>query len=139
MSAITLTVNEQQHSIDVEPETPLLWVLRDTIGLRGTKYGCSHGLCGVCTVHINSESAHSYLAPAETLKGKKITTIKFVADHGNHALLETWLAEKIGCRRPGQTIASADSIAGMTVEDISETVSMNLSGLRSSPDSPGIL
>ena len=78
--AFTLTVNGRQHSLDVEPDTPLLWVLRDELGLKGTKFGCGAGLCGACTVHLNGQPARSCSTPVEMAEGAEITTIEGLAD-----------------------------------------------------------
>ena len=74
--AFKLNINGRSHSLDIEPETPLLWVLRDTIGLTGTKYGCGISACGACTVHVNGRAVRSCVTPASTVIGKKITTIE---------------------------------------------------------------
>src|SRR5215831_10186651 len=76
MTNIAITVNEESHRIDVAPDTPLLWVLRDTLALTGTKYGCGMGLCGACTVHLNGEAQRSCQTPVGSIGAKKITTIE---------------------------------------------------------------
>jgi len=79
---LRLTINEQSHDVDVEPDTPLLWVIRDTIGMTGTKYGCGIALCGACTVHIDGVATRSCGVQAGDVAGKKITTIEGLAEHG---------------------------------------------------------
>ena len=79
---IALTINGKQHTIDVAPDTPLLWVLRDTIGLTGTKYGCGIAQCGACTVHIDGSPIRSCSIPAGAVAGRKITTIEGLAAGG---------------------------------------------------------
>jgi isoquinoline 1-oxidoreductase alpha subunit len=78
--AITMTVNGEEHSLDVEPEMPLLWALRETLGLTGTKFGCGAALCGACTVHLDGEAIRSCSTPISQAEGKQITTIEAVAD-----------------------------------------------------------
>jgi isoquinoline 1-oxidoreductase alpha subunit len=79
---IKLTINGKSHSVDVEPDTPLLWVIRDTVGMSGTKYGCGIAQCGACTVHINGEATRSCSVPVSDAAGKKITTIEGLAVNG---------------------------------------------------------
>ncbi|MEO6246258.1 MAG: 2Fe-2S iron-sulfur cluster-binding protein, partial [Opitutaceae bacterium] len=75
----TLTINGQSRTVDVAPETPMLWVLRDSLELAGTKYGCGHGACGACTIHLNGEATRSCMTPVSTVGRKKITTIEGLA------------------------------------------------------------
>ena len=79
---ISLNINGKSHQVDVEPDTPLLWVIRDTIGMTGTKYGCGIAQCGACTVHINGEAMRSCSVPVSDAAGKKITTIEGLAANG---------------------------------------------------------
>jgi isoquinoline 1-oxidoreductase alpha subunit len=89
---IQLTVNGQTHSVDVEPDTPLLWVLREQVGLTGTKYGCGIAQCGACTVHIDGVAARACSLPASEAVGKKITTIEGLAQGGKlHPVQQAWL------------------------------------------------
>jgi hypothetical protein len=81
---IKLDVNGKAHSVDVEPEMPLLWVLRDELGMAGTKYGCGVAQCGACTVHVNGDPVRSCVTPVSTVAGKKITTIEGLAKPGAH-------------------------------------------------------
>jgi aerobic-type carbon monoxide dehydrogenase small subunit (CoxS/CutS family) len=76
MSSFSLTVNGKPSTVDVSPDMPLLWVLRDTLGLTGTKFGCGHALCGACTVHLDGEATRSCVTPVSEAAGKKITTIE---------------------------------------------------------------
>ncbi len=90
---IQLTVNGQTHSVDVEPDTPLLWVLREQVGLTGTKYGCGIAQCGACTVHIDGVAARACSLPASEAVGKQITTIEGLAQNGKlHPVQQAWLA-----------------------------------------------
>ena len=89
---IQLTVNGQTHSVDVEPDTPLLWVLREQVGLTGTKYGCGIAQCGACTVHIDGVAARACSLPASEAVGKQITTIEGLAQNGKlHPVQQAWL------------------------------------------------
>ena len=87
-----LTVNGQQHNVDVDPDTPLLWVLREQIGLTGTKYGCGIAQCGACTVHIDDVAIRSCSMPVSLAEGKKITTIEGLAQNGVlHRVQKAWI------------------------------------------------
>jgi aerobic-type carbon monoxide dehydrogenase small subunit (CoxS/CutS family) len=88
--AFTLLVNNMQYGVDVEPETPLLWVLRDTIALTGTKYGCGIGQCGACTVLIDGLAVRSCSLPVSRAVGKKITTIEGLSTDGSHPVQIAW-------------------------------------------------
>ena len=89
---ITFTVNGTQHSVDLEPDTPLLWALRDAIGLTGTKFGCGIAQCGACTVHINGQARRSCSVPIGGLNGASITTIEALAENGKlHPVQQAWL------------------------------------------------
>ena len=80
---VRLTINGKSHNVDVEPDTPLLWVIRDTIGLTGTKYGCGIAQCGACTVHMDGVTTRSCSISISAVAGKKITTIEGLAQNGN--------------------------------------------------------
>jgi isoquinoline 1-oxidoreductase alpha subunit len=91
-----LTVNGQTHNVDVEPDTPLLWVLREGIGLTGTKYGCGIAQCGACTVHIDGEAVRSCAFPVSAAEGKQITTIEGLAQNGVlHKVQQAWIAHEV--------------------------------------------
>jgi len=91
-----LTVNGRAHDVDVDPETPLLWVLRDTLGLLGTKYGCGIAQCGACTVHIDGRAVRSCVMPVEAAQGKKITTIEGLAVEGKLSRVQqAWLEHDV--------------------------------------------
>ena len=88
----TLTINGQSHNVDVEPDTPLLWALRDTVGLTGTKYGCGIAQCGACTVHVDGVATRSCSIPVSAVAGKSITTIEGLAANGVlHKVQKAWL------------------------------------------------
>lgn len=88
--ALALVVNGAQYAVDVEPDTPLLWVLRDVIGLTGTKYGCGIGQCGACTVHVNGRAVRSCSIPAQAVVGARITTIEGLSPDGTHPVQLAW-------------------------------------------------
>jgi len=103
---ITLVVNGKKHLVDVEPDTPLLWVIREKLNLTGTKYGCGEGLCGSCTVLIDGKPERSCLIPVKDAQGKRITTIEGVS---NHPVKKAWLSEEVsqcGWCQPGQIISA---------------------------------
>jgi aerobic-type carbon monoxide dehydrogenase small subunit (CoxS/CutS family) len=91
---IAITVNEKSHLVDVGPDTPLLWVLRDTLGFTGTKYGCGMGLCGACTVHLDGEARRSCQTPVGSVGAKKITTIEGLSPDRSHPVQRAWIAAR---------------------------------------------
>ena len=106
---ISLSINGQSHSVDVEDSTPLLWVLRDTIGMTGTKYGCGIAQCGACTVHINGQAMRSCSVPIGALKNASITTIEGLSPDAKHPVQQAWLAEDVpqcGYCQSGQIMAT---------------------------------
>ena len=93
---ISLEVNGKKYDFDVGPDTPLLWVLRETLGLTGTKYGCGRALCGACTVHVNGEAIRSCVTPVSSVDGKRITTIEGIGNtKEGHAIQEAWIADDV--------------------------------------------
>jgi isoquinoline 1-oxidoreductase alpha subunit len=89
---VKLTINGKSHEVDVEPDTPLLWVIRDTVGLTGTKYGCGIAQCGACTVHIDGQAVRSCSLPVSDAAGKQITTIEGLAVNGHlHKVQQAWI------------------------------------------------
>jgi len=90
MSKYTLTVNGQSHSVDVTPDTPLLWVLRDSLGLVGTKYGCGIGECGACTVHLNGTPTRACQTPISDVGHSAVTTVEGLDPAGKHPLQQAW-------------------------------------------------
>ena len=110
MPSISLTVNGTRHSVDVAPNTPLLWVLRDNLGLTGTKFGCGIGECGACTVHLDGHPTRSCSLPVSVAAGKKITTIEGLSPNRTHAVQKAWIAEDVpqcGYCQSGQIMAAA--------------------------------
>ncbi len=111
---ISLTVNGKKHDVNVQPDTPLLWVLRDTIGLTGTKFGCGLGQCGACTVHVDGNAVRSCSTPVSAVVGKKITTIEGLSPDSSHVLQKAWIAEQVpqcGYCQSGQIMAAAALLA----------------------------
>jgi isoquinoline 1-oxidoreductase alpha subunit len=111
---IALNVNGTRHDIDVPGEMPLLWVLRDTLGLTGTKFGCGLGQCGACTVHVNGAATRSCMTPASTAVGKQVTTIEGLSATSSHPLQTAWVAEKVpqcGYCQSGQIMTAAALLA----------------------------
>ncbi len=92
---IKLNVNGRVHDVDVEPEMPLLWVLRDHLNLHGAKYGCGISLCGACTVHLDGEPVRSCGLPAAAAAGRKIVTIEGLAAHGVHRVQKAWIEQEV--------------------------------------------
>ena len=112
--AITLTVNGRAHALDIDPDTPLLWVLRDAIGLTGTKFGCGIAECGACTVLVDGEAVRSCQLSARDAVGKRITTIEGLSAGGDHPLQRAWRAEEVpqcGYCQSGQIMAAAALLA----------------------------
>jgi len=111
---ISFTVNGKVHKADVAPDTPLLWVLRDTLGLTGTKYGCGIAQCGACTVHVNGEPVRSCTAPISQAAGKRVTTIEGLSRDSSHPLQKAWIAEEVpqcGYCQSGQIMSAAALLA----------------------------
>jgi len=111
---ISLTVNGKPYNVDVAPDMPLLWVIRDVIGLTGTKFGCGLSQCGACTVHLEGNAVRSCSIPASTAAGKKVTTIEGLSPNSNHALQIAWIAEQVpqcGYCQSGQIMSAAALLA----------------------------
>jgi aerobic-type carbon monoxide dehydrogenase small subunit (CoxS/CutS family) len=114
MADITLRVNGSEKQVRVAPETPLLWVLRDTLELTGTKFGCGAGLCGACTVHVDGAAVRSCSTPVSQVAGKTVMTIEGLGANGLHTLQQAWIAEEVpqcGYCQVGQIMAAAALLA----------------------------
>ena len=114
MSKITLLVNGAEHTVDVAPAMPLLWVLRDVLNLTGTKFSCGAGECGACTVHIDGEARRSCVTPVSKAAGHAITTIEGLSPEGDHPVQKAWLEEQVvqcGYCQGGQIMAAAALLA----------------------------
>jgi len=111
---ISLKVNGRTLKADVEPDTPLLWTLRDELGLTGTKFGCGMAQCGACTVHLDGEPVRSCVTPVSAVGDKKITTIEGLSADGTHPLQQAWIREQVpqcGYCQSGQIMAAAALLA----------------------------
>jgi len=132
MPEITFNLNGGKQIIDIEPNTPLLWVIRDTLGYTGTKFGCGIGLCGACTVLLDGKAVHSCITPMSTVDGKKVVTIEGLSKNGDHPLQKAWLEEQVsqcGYCQPGQIMAAAGLLENNpkpTDEEIKTAMSGNL-------------
>jgi aerobic-type carbon monoxide dehydrogenase small subunit (CoxS/CutS family) len=107
---VRLRVNRREHMVNVSPDTPLLWVLRENLGLTGTKFGCGMALCGACTVHLDGEAVRSCVTPVARADGKEVTTIEGLARDLRHPLQQAWIAEDVpqcGYCQSGQIMAAA--------------------------------
>lgn len=114
MARINLTVNGESHQLDLDGETPLLWVLRDHLGLTGAKYGCGIALCGACTVHLDGQAVRSCSLPVEAAEGAEIVTIEGLSAGGTHPVQAAWIAEDVpqcGYCQPGMIMAAAAFLA----------------------------
>lgn len=112
---VAITVNGQRHELDVEPEMPLLWVLRDELGLTGTKYGCGIAQCGACTVHVDGQAVRSCSLPVGAADGATIVTIEGLSPDGSHPVQRAWLAEDVpqcGYCQSGQIMAAVAFLRG---------------------------
>ncbi len=114
MATIALTVNGKSQQVTAEPDTPLLWVVREHLKLTGTKYGCGAALCGACTVHVDGKATRSCVTPVSAVAGKKVTTIEGLAPKGDHPLQKAWIAEQVpqcGYCQSGQIMQAAELLA----------------------------
>jgi isoquinoline 1-oxidoreductase alpha subunit len=129
---ITFTLNGKATTVNVDPQMPLLWVLRDTLNLTGTKFGCGMALCGACTVHINGEAARSCILPVSSVEGKKITTIEGLSTDGSHPVQKAWVEEDVpqcGYCQTGQIMSAVALLAkkpNPTDVEIDDAMSGNL-------------
>jgi len=132
MAAFHLLINNSPRDVDVAPDTPLLWVLRDKLSLTGTKYGCGMGLCGACTVHLDGEAVRSCLTPVSSVGEKKITTIEGLSAESHHPVQVAWTAEQVpqcGYCQSGQIMSAAALLAKTphpTDDDIDTAMGGNL-------------
>jgi isoquinoline 1-oxidoreductase subunit alpha len=114
VAKLTLTVNGRARIVNVDPDTPLLWVLRDELSLTGTKYGCGEGQCGACTVHVDGAAVRSCVTPVSSVARQKITTIEGLSPDGRHPVQRAWIEEDVpqcGYCQPGQIMTAASLLA----------------------------
>jgi isoquinoline 1-oxidoreductase subunit alpha len=132
MSVIALSVNRVTRSVDVAPDTPLLWVLRDTLSLTGTKYGCGMGLCGACTVHLDGKAVRSCQTQVGLVGARRINTIEGLSKDRSHPVQRAWIAEQVpqcGYCQSGQIMQAAALLAmnpHPSREQIDEAMSGNI-------------
>jgi isoquinoline 1-oxidoreductase subunit alpha len=132
MATTTFTLNGKTQTVDVSPGMPLLWVLRDTLNMTGTKFGCGMALCGACTVHINGEATRSCTTPISSVAGKKVTTIEGLSADGTHPVQVAWMAEDVpqcGYCQSGQIMSAVALLAkksNPTDADIDDAMSGNI-------------
>ena len=132
MADISLRVNGSDRKVSVSPDTPLLWVLRDTLNLTGTKFACGAGLCGACTVHVEGAAVRSCSTPVSQVAGKNVTTIEGLSANGLHVLQKAWIAEDVpqcGYCQTGQIMAAAALLAKNphpSDQDITNAMSGNI-------------
>jgi isoquinoline 1-oxidoreductase subunit alpha len=110
MGMIVLKVNRKDFMVDVSPDTPLLWVIRETLGLTGTKFGCGMAQCGACTIHLEGEAVRSCVTPVSRAAGREVTTIEGLSTDLGHPLQQAWIAEDVpqcGYCQSGQIMAAA--------------------------------
>jgi aerobic-type carbon monoxide dehydrogenase small subunit (CoxS/CutS family) len=129
---ISLTINGRPQNVDVPADMPLLWVLRDVVGLTGTKFGCGIGQCGACTVHLDGQTVRSCQTVASLAAGKKVTTIEGLSPDASHVLQKAWVAEQVpqcGYCQSGQLMSAAALLARIakpTDADIDQAMSGNI-------------
>jgi isoquinoline 1-oxidoreductase subunit alpha len=129
---IAFSVNGKRVDLDVDPSTPLLWVIREHLGLTGTKYGCGMAQCGACTIHIEGEAVRSCVAPVSRASGKAVTTIEGLSSDLSHPLQRAWLEEDVpqcGYCQSGQLMSAAVLLRekhNPTDEDINEAMTGNI-------------
>ena len=130
--AIDVTINGESHSLDVDPQMPLLWAIRDVAGLTGTKFGCGKALCGACTVHIDGQPVRSCSFPVAAAAGRQVTTIEGLSDDGNHPVQKAWRELNVpqcGYCQSGQIMSAAALLANNaspTDADIDTAMSGNI-------------
>ncbi len=132
MAKFILTVNGRARTVNVDPETPLLWVLRDELRLTGTKYGCGEGQCGACTVHVDGAAIRSCVVPVSSVARQKVRTIEGLSPDGRHPVQRAWIEEDVpqcGYCQPGQIMTAASLLAfrsNPTDAEIDDAMSGNI-------------
>jgi isoquinoline 1-oxidoreductase alpha subunit len=132
MKKISFLLNGKATAIDVEPEKPLLWVLREELGLTGTKYGCGMAICGCCTIHLDGDAVRSCVTPISRVDGKRVTTIEGLSEDLSHPVQRAWMEIQVpqcGYCQPGQMMSAACLLSqnpNPTETDIADAMSGNL-------------
>ena len=127
-----ITVNEHEHEIEVPEDMPLLWVLRDHLGLTGAKYGCGEAVCGACTVHLDGQAVRACVTPVSRAVDRSVTTIEGLSEDGSHPLQQAWIRHAVpqcGFCQSGQIMAAAallDATPQPTVEQIDRSMATNI-------------
>lgn len=130
MAIFKLKINKKVHQVDVDPSTPMLWVLRDHLKLSGTKYGCGVGECGACTIHLNGEAVRSCITFVDSIGDQEITTIEGLSENGDHPVQQAWLDHDVsqcGYCQPGQ-IMSAVALLKDNASPTDAEIEMAMSG-----------
>ena len=130
MAQFTLNINQQDYSVDVDPQTPLLWVIRDVIGLKGTKFGCGMAQCGACTIHLDGTMTRSCVLPTSAVGEKQITTIEGISQNNDHPVQQAWIKEQVpqcGYCQSGQ-IMSAVALLNEKPEPTDEDIDKAMHG-----------
>ncbi len=130
MANFDLRINGKDYQVDVDPDTPILWVLRDHLQLLGTKYGCGVGQCGACTIHLDGVATRSCLLPVSGINKQKITTIEGLSETGNHPVQEAWVAHDVpqcGYCQSGQ-IMSAAALLKKNAKPTDEEIDLAMNG-----------
>ncbi|AHW60901.1 isoquinoline 1-oxidoreductase, alpha subunit [Draconibacterium orientale] len=132
MAQFNLRINGKQHQVDVDPSTPLLWVLRDHLKMKGTKYGCGVAQCGSCTIHLDGQAVRSCITFVDSVGDKEITTIEGLSENGDHPVQQAWLEHDVaqcGYCQPGQIMQAAALLKENphpSDEEIEEAMSGNI-------------
>jgi aerobic-type carbon monoxide dehydrogenase small subunit (CoxS/CutS family) len=132
MASYSLNINGTEYTVEASSDTPLLWILRDSLDLTGTKYSCGIGLCGTCTVLVDGEPTRSCYTPVSSINGQAIITIEGLSSEGTHPLQKAWIEEKVsqcGYCQPGQLMAAAALLnrnPNPSDEDITAAMAGNL-------------
>jgi aerobic-type carbon monoxide dehydrogenase small subunit (CoxS/CutS family) len=132
MAIFNLNINGKKHQVDVDPKTPMLWVLRDHLGLVGTKYGCGEWVCGACTIHLDDEAVPACKLLVSEVGNQSITTIEGLSEYGDHPVQQAWLEHEVsqcGYCQPGQIMRAAALLKKnpkVTDEEIEKEMNINL-------------
>ena len=132
MTQYSIRINGEEHQVDVSPDMPLLWVLRDILGMKGTKYGCGKSLCGACTVHLDGVAIRSCSLPVSAVQSAEITTIEGLSENGDHPLQKAWaehMVPQCGYCQTGQIMSAAALLRenpSPSEEDIDSAMQGNL-------------
>ena len=132
MATINLNINGEKHTVDVDPKTPVLWVLRDHLNLVGTKFGCGMAQCGACTIHLEGNATRSCILPVSSVENKEIITIEGLSENGDHPVQRAWLEHDVaqcGYCQAGQIMTAAallKSKANPTDEEIENAMNGNI-------------